>query len=96
MEIIQQLPLSVSSGIEVRIWHDDAYGMQAEPLNYHFGSQTFRNGSGDTADQMIKTIVREHYTERELEYIRETDPAFDEIPFEVPPISQQEFQHDRI
>lgn len=87
--------------IEVRVWCDPAYGMSAEPLSYKFDDKpTIKMGSGIThglADQMVASIVSDHYCERHLNYMLTDDPAFEGLEFENDwPMSQQEYQDMRI
>ncbi len=82
--------------ILVRVWHDDAGGMQAEPLKYK-ANDTWRTiGINSGADELIKAHVADEYNERHLRYMRDEDPAFEGLPYDEPPISRAEFQEMRV
>lgn len=83
--------------IEVRVWFDDAYGMQAEPIQYRFGiTQWLPMGSSERMDRYIRSIVTDEYSDEVLETIRDADPVFASLPFDDPPVSQSEFQNMRL
>ncbi len=84
--------------IRVRIWHDDAHGMEAEPLSYKIVSENiwYLVGQDTIADRIVKSFVAEEYDEGTLNHFLETDPAFEGVPYDEPPVSQQEFQDMRI
>jgi len=78
--------------INVRVWHDDANGMQAEPLQYKVNG-TWRTISLNAgADELIKAHVADEFNERHLRYLRDTDPAFEGLPYDEPVVSRAEFQ----
>jgi hypothetical protein len=79
--------------ITVRIWHDPAYGMSAEPLCYRIdGGYRIKFGQNVVADQIVKRFVEECYTEVTLEHIMHNDPTFEGVPFMEPPISVDYFR----
>lgn len=80
----------------VRVWHDDAYGMQAEPLKYKVGNAWRTIGVNSVADDIIRAHVADEYNERHLRYMQDTDPAFEGLPYDEPPVSQSEYQEMRV
>ncbi len=82
--------------IRVRIWHDDAIGMAAEPLAFQQDDVWYIVGINGFADTMVESFVRDEYDESTLDYIRDTDPAFEGLPYDDLPVSQQEYQDIRI
>ena len=82
--------------IQVRVWHDDANGMQAEPLRYKSNGTWRTIGINSGADDLIKAHVADEYNERRLRYMRDTDPAFEALPYDDHPVSTSEFHEMRV
>jgi hypothetical protein len=86
--------------IEVRVWHDDANGMQAEPLSYKIPDQprivVMNAASMVGPDAIIAALAREEYNENHLRYLMHEDDAFVHIPFDDHPVSISEFHEMRI
>ena len=82
--------------IEVRIWHEDAYGMRAEPLRYKVNDTWHPMGISEARDDLVKALVAAEYDEHQLDCIRDDDPAFEGLPYDEPEVSQERFQHMRI
>ena len=82
--------------INVRVWHDDANGMQAEPLRYKVKGIWHGIGVNSGRDDVIQDIVADEYSERHLRYMRDEDPAFEGLPYDEPPVSQSEYEEMRV
>lgn len=82
--------------IRVRIWHDDAHGMSAEPLAFKLKGTWHKIGINPMGDDIVKAFVADEYDESTLAYFLETDPAFEGVPYDDLPVSQQEYQDMRL
>ena len=82
--------------ILVRVWHDEANGMQAEPLRYKFLGNWHVVGVNGVGDDLIRALVANEYTESHLETIRDTDDDFAPVRYDEPPVSQSEYQEMRV
>ncbi len=84
---------------EVRYFYEPNVGMQVEPLKYKIDGAWVPMRAGVTtkqSDNLIVSIVQATITDETLDGIRDTDPAFEGMPFDDPVITQQEYQEMRV
>lgn len=83
--------------VNVRFASDDGMTIYAEPLTYGIDTvEKMIKVTQDPLSRLVKKIVAARFTTEELRSVMETNPAFDMMPFDQPPVSQQTYQDIRI
>lgn len=82
--------------VNIRFASDDGMSIYAEAIDYGIDDGKHVKVSQDPMSRLVKQLVEKRFTDEELRMVMETNPAFDLMPFDQPPISQATYQHIRI